>query len=177
MRVNQLKTKFRIINRTRNDRLKPLVSQTLRVENCDQYVYLGAFFPKDGKMTTAVRLHQEANQSHMYKFIAFLRRNVEYPFWAKMKVFQYAVMSALMYICESRLSKDLKHLNAPYMAMVKTLLGVRKSTPNDICLTELGLPTVSGRIRATQKRFYTRLITNRSGMRDAPFFHVWTLCK
>ncbi len=61
--------------------------------------------------------------------------------------------------------------------MVKALLGVRKSTPKDICLTELGLPTVSGRIRATQKRFYTRLITDRSGMRDDPFFHVWTLCK
>ena len=76
MRVNQQKTKFMIINGTRNGRLKPLVSQTLRVGNCDQYVYLGAFFPQDGKMTTAVRLHQEAKQSHMYKFIAFLRKTL-----------------------------------------------------------------------------------------------------
>ncbi len=48
--------------------------------NWDQYVYLGSLFPQDGKGTTAVRLHQEAKQSHMYKFIAFLRKNVELPF-------------------------------------------------------------------------------------------------
>ncbi len=75
MRVNQQKTKFMIINGTRDDQLKPLVSETLRVENCDQYVYLGSFFPQDGKITTAVKLHQEAKQSHMYKLFFFCEKS------------------------------------------------------------------------------------------------------
>ena len=60
----------------------------------------------------------------------------------------------------------MKAIGRLYMSLVKSLLGVRISTPNDLCLIELGYPTVKGRIQQAQSRFFRKIIREREGMVD-----------
>lgn len=49
------KIKFMVINGSEEDR-QPLKQGSLRVSNCNEYIYLGLIFTKDGKMTTAIEV-------------------------------------------------------------------------------------------------------------------------
>ena len=69
----------------------------------------------------------------------------------------------------------MKAIGRLYMSLVKSLLGVRISTPNDLCLIELGYPTVKGRIQQAQSRFSRKIIREREGMLDL-FAQEWKLC-
>lgn len=61
------------------------------------------------------------------------------------------------------------------MGCVKALLGVRKTTPSDLCLVEAGIPTLIERVTTIQQSCFTKLLHERAGMIDDPFIHVWTL--
>ena len=56
------------------------------------------------------------------------------------------------------------------------LLGVRSNTANDLCLIELGWPSLSGRVKATQQKFMRKLLESRAGRNDDPFMEVWNIC-
>ena len=59
---------------------------------------------------------------------------------------------------------------------MKALLGVRAPTPNDTCLIEMGLPSVTARVKAAQQKFIRKLIQERQRLTDGPFMAVWNLC-
>ena len=82
------------------------------------------------------------------KFISFVNKNNDIPFIVKKKVFDAALMSAILYGCESWMNGDLKPIDILYKWCIKQLLGVRKTTSNDICLIELGLPPLRALVNA-----------------------------
>ncbi len=61
-----------------------------------------------------------------------------------------------------------------YFTALKHLLGVRRYTPNDLCLVELGLPGIEAEVKDGQYKFW---LTDREGMGDDPFWLVWSLVK
>ena len=111
----------------------------------------------------------------MLKFDAFIRKNVDIPFSVKQKVFEAAVLSSILYGCESWLTKNLSTVKTSYMHCVKSLLSVRKTTPSDTCLIEAGLPTLSERVCTIQKNCYTKLLVERDHSEDDPLTHVWSI--
>ena len=64
-----------------------------------------------------------------------------------------------------------------YHSAIRTLLGVRHSTPIDLCLLELNMPSLQARVRSDQRRFIESLLEKRRGMCDDPFMYVWSLCR
>ena len=58
------------------------------------------------------------------------------------------------------------------MTGVKTTLGVRTSTTNDICLLELGLPTLEAFVKQRQHNFFSGVINSRSDMTDDPLMFL-----
>ncbi len=62
------------------------------------------------------------------------------PYYLKLKVFNSALLSSVLYGCESWLTQSLSDLSSYYMTAVKLLLEVRRSTPNIMSLLEVGLP-------------------------------------
>ena len=53
-----------------------------------------------------------------------------------------------------------------YMSCVKHLLGVRRTTTTDLCLIEIGLPSLAERVKKNQLVAITKLVDNRRGMED-----------
>ena len=139
MTVNNNKTKFMVINGTSEDRETIIYNDNI-ITYCKQYIYLGSPFTDDGNPSTAIRIQANNKMCHALKFISFINRNNDVPFIIKKKIFDAALMSAMLYGCESWLSGDLKPMEKLYKWCIKQLLGVRRTTSNDICLVELGLP-------------------------------------
>ena len=175
MVINMGKTKFMVVNGTEQDREKISVAD-LTVENCDSYTYLGAIFTQDGSVDSTVKAHLKAKQRHIMKFVSFVSKNVDFPFWVKRKVFDSALMSAILYGCEAWIGTSARHAQKDYNTGVKALLGVRTSTPNDICLTELNLPSVAARVISAQQKLVNKLLNDRKDITDDPFMAVWNLC-
>lgn len=75
---------------------------------------------------------------HVLKFISFIKKINDIPFIVKRGVFEAALMSVLIYGCESWLTTDLKPIVKLYNWCQKELLGVRRTTCNDVCYLEAG---------------------------------------
>ena len=96
MIVNEEKTKFFVINGTQND-LMPLQVDGLTVTSCTSYVYLGSPFTCDGSVSSAIKMHARIKMGHVIKYVSFVKKNNDVPFIVKRRVFEAALMSALLY--------------------------------------------------------------------------------
>ena len=79
----------------------------------------------------------------------------------KRMVMEAALMSTLFYGCESWLTNNFRPVKSMYFSAIKTLLGVRKTTTNDLCLVELGVPSVKGFVQNMQFRYFSRTLDAR----------------
>lgn len=59
-------------------------------------------------------------------------------FMVKRRLFDAALLSSLIYGCESRIGADLRFMNKLYNWCLKKLLGVRRNICNDVCHIESG---------------------------------------
>lgn len=171
MKVNQSKTKFFAISGSETDR-EPLMVDGLEVKHCNSYVYLGSPFTSDGCTSSAVKAHANVKMSHVLKFVSFISKNNDVPFVVKRRVFEAALMSSLVYGCESWLGADLKPIDKLFNWCVKQLLGVRRTTCNDVCYVESGYPPLKDLIKYNQHKFFHKMWAERSEYQDDPLAFV-----
>ena len=131
-------------------------------------------FTSDGKVTSAISEHCHNKMAHVVKYCAFVKKNCDFPFSVKRTVLEAALISSLLFGCESWLCANLGQINVNYMTAVKALLGVRKTTPNDLCLVESGLLTpCTTRVKTAQKKFFTAMFQRQDP--EDPFAKVWAI--
>ena len=121
-------------------------------------MYLGSIFTSDGSISSAIASHARCKTVHVLKFVSFLQKNRDVPFYVKKRVFEAAVMSTMLYGCESWLEGNVKPIEKLYNWCVKQLLGVRLSTCSDVCYVELGLPPIKYLIKAKQYKFFSEFM-------------------
>ena len=172
----QSKTNFMVINGTGEDRAPKRVSD-LMVENCTTYTYLGVIFTQYGKVESSVKEHVLSKQKHVTNFAAFVTKNSDFPLWVKRKVLDAAVMSTILYGCESWLESGMNVAQSVYNTALKTLLCVRPTTPNDLVLLELEYPSLQAKVKNIQQKFLSRMLRDRGGIPDDPFYNIWNICK
>ena len=171
MVINESKTKFFVISGTKGDE-EPIRVNGLTISHCSVYVYLGSPFTSDGSVSSALKAHAKAKLSHVIKFVSFVKKNNDVPYIVKRRVFDAALMSALLYGCESWLGADLKPVIKLYNWTIKQLLGVRKSTPNDICYAEAGYPSLQDLVKYRQHKFFKKMENERHGLTDDPLMYT-----
>ena len=171
MKVNEVKTKFFVVEGNEVD-MEPLRVAGLEVLRCQQYLYLGSTFTADGSLHQAVRAHALAKTAHVIKFVSFIKKNNDVPFQVKKRVFDAALMSAVLYGCESWLNADLKPIVKLYNWALKTLLDVRMTTCNDVCYIESGNPPIQAVIKKKQRKFLRSMWSERAHLADDPLMHA-----
>lgn len=65
----------------------------------------------------------------------------------------------------------MKPVTKLYNWSIKQLLGVRKSTPNDVCYAELGYPSLPELVKLRQHKFYTKAVVGRMSLVDDPLMY------
>ncbi len=140
----------------------------LLIAPCTQYVYFCSPFTSDGSVSSAVRAHAAAKMVHVIKYVSFLKKNNDIPYIVKKRMFDAALMSAVLYGCESWLNADLKPIIKLYNWSLKNLLGVRMTTCNDLCYLESGCSPLQSLVKSRQRRFFKQMWRERSHMQDDP---------
>ena len=103
----------------------------------------------------------------------FCYKNQSMPFIFKKKVFEAVLTTKLLYGCESWFTEDYKAIEVLYMSALKSLLGVRKQTPNRTVLTECGMPEVKELVRKYQQNF----IKSKLNDPEEPLTKVYEFCR
>lgn len=151
---------------------EPLVVDELKVEWCNSYIYLGSPFTSDGCVSSAVKEHAKRKMCHALKYVSFVNKNNDIAFLVKRRVFEAALMSSLLYGCESWLNADLKPIVKLYNWCLKQLLGVRKNTCNDVCYAESGFPPLHDLVRHKQHKFFCKMWQERLEYQDDPLLYI-----
>ncbi len=63
------------------------------------------------------------------------------------------------------------------MAAIKSILGVRTTTPNELCLTETGRASLRALVKDRQYRFFLKARTKRQGITDDHLIYALELCR
>ena len=176
MVINEDKTKCMVIHGDSFD-LIPFRIGDIIMKPCTKYVYLGAIFTADGSTLSSLREHVIEKQKHLNKLIIFFFKNQDMPFLIKKKVLDAAFSAALLYSCESWLHVSVSEIQKIYHSAIKSMLGVRKTTSNILCLLELGYPPILSYIQNRQKIFFRKMITERQEMEDDPLMFAINLTK
>lgn len=174
MQLNAKKTQFMTINGEANDR-EPLTSGYIKINYTKEYTYLGAKFDDTGKQAKIIKAHANKASKHVNKLASFCAKNARMPFQLKDKVFEAALLSAMLYSCESWLTNNTRDIELLYHRAMKTLLGVRTQTPNLLCRTELARPPLNALLTQRRARFMKKYLDSASG--EEPLSVVWLLCE
>lgn len=83
-------------------------------------------------------------------------------------MFDAALMSSIVYGCESWLDADTKPVVKLHNWARNQLLGMRKTTLNIVCYVELGYPSLPDLVRYKEHNFLKKMWDERSSMNDDP---------
>ena len=172
MVINEDKTQFMVVNGEDEDRIS-FHKGGVTVTHTKQYIYLGNPFLESGDMVESLQTHADLKTKHFNKFKLFCVKNQCMPFTYKRKVFDAVMTSKILYGCESWLTENLKCIEGLYMGALKSLLGVRKQTPNNIVLLEAGADDVKDKIMKQQKNFLKKKLQDE----NEPLTKAYRLCE
>ena len=60
-----------------------------------------------------------------------------------------------------------------YHKAIKALLGVSITTPNDLCLVELGYAPFQAYVKNKQSKFFNSMVAKRADMEDGPLMFAY----
>ena len=172
--MNELKTKFMVINGTKKDR-EEFSCKNVIVKHAPSYIYLGTPFTEDCKIRSVLELHLKTRVADLNKFKIFCRTNTTMPFQYKKKVLQAVIIQSLFYGSETWLTDQLKNMEKLYVSALKALLGVRETTRTDVVLLETGMPTLKELIRKRTSSFIKKNI--RGDIDETPLSIVYKMCE
>ena len=175
MFINELKTQMMVINGTMRDRLDFTVYD-ITVKHTTSYVYLGSPFVESGKMKDVINLHIKTRGKDLNKLRIFCKMNETMPYVFKKKVLEAAIVSSILYGCETWLGTEFKELEKMYVSAVKAVLGVRETTRNDTSLIEAGMPSLQQLIKKRTCDFMKKEL-NSGRIRDTPLIRIYKLCE
>ena len=95
MIVNEKKSKFFVLNGNAEDK-ESLVINDIKIDHCEKYMYLGAWFTGDGKMQSVLKQHEIENAKTINKFSIFCYNNTTMPYAYKVKVLKAAIGASLL---------------------------------------------------------------------------------
>jgi len=172
MVVNKDKTKFMVINGNEEDK-KSFDKGGITIKHTDGYIYLGNLFSVKGNVAADLQSHADMKTKHLNKFKLFCAKNQGMPFPYKKKVFDAVITAKILYGCESWITESFKSVETLYMGALKSLLSVRKQTPNQIVLLEAGIVKLRDRILKQQKNFLLKKLRDE----EEPLTKVYRLCE
>ena len=153
------KCEFIVINGNVEDK-RDMVNPDGMVRHVSFVTLLGSQLSESGDIQDDLKFHMKHRYPAVTKYFNFLRSNKLAPTAVKLKVLQACVTSALLHNCEAFGNIIPSDLESLYFTLIKSSLGVRKSTANDLVLVESGLLSLRGMIESRQHKFYETFISN-----------------
>ena len=153
------KCEFIVINGNMDDK-KDITLPNGVVKHATYITLLGSQLAESGIISDDLKFHMKHRYLAVTKFFNFIRSNKLAPTAVKLKVLEACVTSTLLHNCEAFGDCVPEQLESLYYTLIKTALGVRRSSANDLALVESGLLSIKGVIQSRQYKFYEKYISN-----------------
>ena len=123
--------------------------------------YLGVMFSDTGLIKHDINVFIKRKSKEInVKLASFLRKNEFAPIHVKLKVVNACINSALMYGCESWGNFPLNPVEVLQRKALKMVLGLSRSTSNEILYTESGFRPLKPSIYKRQLKFFRKIKEN-----------------
>ena len=149
------KCEFFAINGTPADR-EPLPFGDSVLSHVPHIILLGSHLTCTVSLKEELVFHMEKRYKSVFKFYNFIRSNKSAPLKVKLKVLRVCVVGSLLHNCETFGDSIPKDLESTYVKMLKSCLGVRVNTPNELVFIESGFLPIKAVIYCRQLKFYER---------------------
>ena len=137
--LNLKKSAFMIINADENESKTNIKLKSGWLPYRTYVVYLGALISDSGNIHVDIKLHaQNKDKAVSIKFSKFILNNVFSPITVKYKVLRSCVNGGLLYGCETWGNGDVSKIETVHRKAIRTTLGVKSNTANDIVYSESG---------------------------------------
>ena len=147
-------------------RMKPII---------DGYNWLGFWLTDSNEIAEIVDTHLKKKMIHVSSFYSWLAINGDTPFIIKAIVLYNCLFATLLYSCEvwTNLESLAEKLLAIEKKALKSCLGIKQSTPDDIIFQELNKADIVSAIQDRQYNFYEKLMKHDEN--TAVVMGVWNL--
>lgn len=129
--------------------------------------YLGLFLEHTRSVTNIMRTNLKMKMFNVIKYYNWLEINTTTPISIKLQVLDACMFAALLYSAETW--GDIKSIESQIVKIerkvLKSILGVKQGTPNDLIYIELKRCNIISKIKKRQYNFYQRVCnsdTNRT---------------
>ena len=139
--------------------------------------YLGLYLPHTNNRHKIIECNLNKRMFNIGKYKAWLDVNENTPFPVKLLVLDGCVLSAMFYSCEvwGDLSRVKKRLQKIELNLLKSALGVKQGTPNNLVYQELKRGSIVCKIMDRQARFIDKL--EKLDETECLAKCVWNLCQ
>ena len=133
-----------------------IVSQ---LESGKSVPYLGMHLSHTNKLCDLVEYNLNIRMFNVAKFQSWLDVNENTPFMTKLHVLDNCVLSAILYGFEAwgDLSKYTKKLETIELGLLKSVVGVKKGTPNDLVYHELNRGSIVTKLMDRQEKIIKKI--------------------
>ena len=121
--------------------------------------YLGMHLFHTQKLKDIVEYNLNIRMFHVPRYKSWLDVNENTPFETKLHVLDNCVLSAMIYGFEAwgNLSNYTKKLETIELDLLKSALGVKRGTPNDLVYHELNRGSIIARVMDRQEKFISKI--------------------
>ena len=159
LKLNMGKCKYIVINRSIRDKKESLVLEGGTLKYTDSLKYLGVYITSDGLISKDVKHYlSTVRPTISLKFTNFCNLNKNAPLHVKLDVLDKCAVPALLYACEVW-GRCFHEAEAIYRCGIKSALGVRQSTNNEIVYIEAGRHPLECKIKSLQHKFWGKITT------------------
>ena len=163
LKINSKKTKF--IHLSDNPMLEYIpINASYDIEpvnDSDGYSWLGIYLRNTNDVTQTLQFNFNKKKYIICKFYAWLEINETAPIKIKMQVLYNCMFSAILYSCETW--GEINHNLLEEICLIerkalKSIMGVKSGTSNDIVYAELGLPEFPATIKDRQYKLFAKVL-------------------
>ena len=162
LKINEKKSKFICMSKTYpTDTIQ--ITKDISIQSIDTkqgYNWLGLWLTPTLDISEIVEFNLHKKSSNIAKFYAWLELNIDTPIIIKIKVLYSCLFASLLYGCEAwgdnrRYADRLMKME---LKALKSCLGVKIGTTNDIVYQELNQPDIVATIKQRQYNFFKKYV-------------------
>ena len=124
------------------------------------YCWLGFWLSYTNNVPSLIKYNLNKKTFYICEFYGWLQANRETPILLKIRVLYACMFAAILYSCEAWGNVDgiKDQLLKIERKALKSCLGVKGSTPNDIIYQELNIPDIVAKIMRLQQKFFAKIM-------------------
>ena len=141
----------------------------------DGYNWLGFWLCDSKDISEIINFHLSKKMVHISSFYSWLAVNEDTPFKVKLLVLYNCLLATILYSCEIWVNLDtlVEKLILIEKKALKSILGIKMSTPDDIVYQEIDRADIISTIRDRQFNFFTKIMKHDE--KAAVVIGIWNL--